>query len=65
MANHLNCDTLLLREKDTDDGKIAEYLVREKVMEDDFCEVRYAKRYFLNDIKVFSKSLFCAKSHYF
>ena len=40
MADHLDCDTVLLREKETDDGKVAEYLVREKVVEDDFCEVR-------------------------
>ena len=41
MAGHLNCATVLLREKETEDGKVAEYLVRETVVEDDFCEVRY------------------------
>ena len=40
MAEHLNCDTILLREKEVEDGKMAEYLVREKVIEDDFTEVR-------------------------
>lgn len=43
IADHLNCDSVLLREKETEDGKIAEYLVREKVVEDDFCEVRYVQ----------------------
>ena len=40
MADHLHCTSVLLREKETEDGKVAEYLVREKVAEDDFCEVR-------------------------
>jgi len=42
MAGHLNCATVLLREKETEDGKVAEYLVRETAVEDDFCEVRVA-----------------------
>ncbi|XP_065066312.1 GTP-binding protein 1-like [Rhopilema esculentum] len=42
MAEHLNCDLVLLREKESDDGKIAEYLIREKMIEEDFCEVRVA-----------------------
>ena len=41
MAEHLNCTTVLLRKKETEDGTLAEYLIREKVVEDDFCEVRY------------------------
>ena len=45
MTEHLNCDLVLLREKESDDGKIAEYLIREKMIEEDFCEVRYEVTY--------------------
>ncbi len=40
MAQQLNCDIMLLREKEVVEGKVAEYLIREKVIEEDFCEVR-------------------------
>ena len=41
MATYIDADTILLREQDVENGKIEEYLIRSKVIEEDFQEVRY------------------------
>ena len=40
MVQQVDCDLVLLREREAADGKIAEYLIRERAVEEDFHEVR-------------------------
>ncbi|XP_047144410.1 GTP-binding protein 1 isoform X1 [Hydra vulgaris] len=42
ICTQLNCDCNLLREKNVEKGKIAEFLLRMKIIEEDFFEVRVA-----------------------
>ena len=40
IAEQLDCDVNKLREKEVDSGHTKEYLIRERVPEEDFSEVR-------------------------